>query len=118
MAGAQVRMHAERHPRLRLLDETPLVVPLVSPPGCVDASPLPRARGVHSRAMEILRVCGVEPDLRKVELPITPPGHRSTAMRSPNRTGRACMASRPMGRSSSAPTGMSRGAAGPPPPIR
>ncbi|ABW15679.1 monooxygenase FAD-binding [Parafrankia sp. EAN1pec] len=38
----------------------------------LDASPLPRARGVHSRAMEILRVCGVEPDLRKVELPITP----------------------------------------------
>ncbi|WP_322755917.1 FAD-dependent monooxygenase [Frankia sp. Cas3] len=38
----------------------------------IDASPLPRARGVHSRAMEILRVCGVEPDLRKVELPITP----------------------------------------------
>ncbi|TCC44830.1 FAD-binding monooxygenase [Kribbella pittospori] len=35
-------------------------------------SPLPRARGVHSRAMEILRVCGVEPDLRAVELPITP----------------------------------------------
>src|SRR5882672_3859420 len=34
-------------------------------------SPLPRARGVHSRAMEILRVCGVEPDLRAVELPIT-----------------------------------------------
>jgi len=38
----------------------------------IDASPLPRARGVHSRAMEILRVCGIEPDLRKVELPITP----------------------------------------------
>src|SRR5258705_6606864 len=35
-------------------------------------SPLPRARGVHSRAMEILRVCGVEPDLRAVELPVTP----------------------------------------------
>jgi putative polyketide hydroxylase len=35
-------------------------------------SPLPRARGVHARAMEILRVCGVEPDLRAVELPITP----------------------------------------------
>ncbi|WP_232794135.1 MULTISPECIES: FAD-dependent monooxygenase [Pseudofrankia] len=38
----------------------------------LEASPLPRARGVHSRAMEILRVCGVEPDLRAVELPITP----------------------------------------------
>jgi 2-polyprenyl-6-methoxyphenol hydroxylase-like FAD-dependent oxidoreductase len=36
-----------------------------------DMSSLPRARGVHSRAMEILRVCGVEPDLRAVELPIT-----------------------------------------------
>jgi len=35
-------------------------------------SPLPRARGVHARAMEIMRVCGVEPDLRVVELPITP----------------------------------------------
>ena len=35
-------------------------------------SPLPRARGVHARAIEILRVCGVEPDLRAVELPITP----------------------------------------------
>jgi 2-polyprenyl-6-methoxyphenol hydroxylase-like FAD-dependent oxidoreductase len=38
----------------------------------INPSPLPRARGVHSRAMEILRVCGVEPDLRAVELPITP----------------------------------------------
>jgi 2-polyprenyl-6-methoxyphenol hydroxylase-like FAD-dependent oxidoreductase len=38
----------------------------------LDTSSLPRARGVHSRAMEILRVCGVEPDLRAVELPITP----------------------------------------------
>jgi 2-polyprenyl-6-methoxyphenol hydroxylase-like FAD-dependent oxidoreductase len=37
-----------------------------------EVSPLPRARGVHSRAMEILRVCGVEPDLRRHELPITP----------------------------------------------
>src|SRR5882672_3378568 len=36
------------------------------------ASPLPRARGVHARAMEILRVCGVEPDLRDQELDITP----------------------------------------------
>jgi 2-polyprenyl-6-methoxyphenol hydroxylase-like FAD-dependent oxidoreductase len=35
-------------------------------------SPLPRARGVHARAMEILRVCGAEPALRAVELPITP----------------------------------------------
>jgi putative polyketide hydroxylase len=38
----------------------------------ITESPLPRARGVHARAMEILRVCGVEPDLRAVELPITP----------------------------------------------
>ena len=38
----------------------------------IAGSPLPRARGVHARAMEILRVCGVEPDLRAVELPITP----------------------------------------------
>jgi putative polyketide hydroxylase len=38
----------------------------------VTVSPHPRARGVHARAMEILRVCGVEPDLRGVELPITP----------------------------------------------
>ena len=38
----------------------------------VTGSPLPRARGVHARAMEILRVCGVESDLRAVELPITP----------------------------------------------
>lgn len=36
------------------------------------APPLPRARGVHARAMEILRVCGVEADLRRLELPITP----------------------------------------------
>lgn len=36
------------------------------------ASPLPRARGVHARAMEILRVCGVEPDLRRQELDLTP----------------------------------------------
>jgi 2-polyprenyl-6-methoxyphenol hydroxylase-like FAD-dependent oxidoreductase len=35
-------------------------------------SSLPRARGVHARAMEILRLCGVEPDLRAVELPIEP----------------------------------------------
>jgi len=35
-------------------------------------STLRRARGVHSRAMEILRVGGVEPDMRRVELSITP----------------------------------------------
>jgi putative polyketide hydroxylase len=35
-------------------------------------SPLPRARGVHARAMEILRVCGVEPDMRRLELKISP----------------------------------------------
>jgi putative polyketide hydroxylase len=33
-------------------------------------SPLPRARGVHARAMEILRVAGVEADLRAAQLPI------------------------------------------------
>jgi 2-polyprenyl-6-methoxyphenol hydroxylase-like FAD-dependent oxidoreductase len=33
-------------------------------------SPLPRARGVHARAMGILRVAGVEADLRAVQLPI------------------------------------------------
>lgn len=33
---------------------------------------LPRARGVHARAMEIMRVCGVEADLRRHELDITP----------------------------------------------
>jgi putative polyketide hydroxylase len=37
-----------------------------------EISPLPRARGVHARAMEILRGCGVESDLRAAELPITP----------------------------------------------
>jgi putative polyketide hydroxylase len=40
--------------------------------GRADSPELPRARGVHARAMEILRVCGVEPDLRAVELPVTP----------------------------------------------
>jgi 2-polyprenyl-6-methoxyphenol hydroxylase-like FAD-dependent oxidoreductase len=47
------------------------------------ASPLPRARGVHSRAMEILRVCGVEPDLRAVELPITPGAQWRTVLSGP-----------------------------------
>jgi 2-polyprenyl-6-methoxyphenol hydroxylase-like FAD-dependent oxidoreductase len=46
-------------------------------------SPLPRARGVHSRAMEILRVCGVEPDLRTVELPITPGAEWRTDLTGP-----------------------------------
>jgi putative polyketide hydroxylase len=46
-------------------------------------SPLPRARGVHSRAMEILRVCGVEPDLRAVELPITPGAEWRTDLTGP-----------------------------------
>ncbi len=46
-------------------------------------SPLPRARGVHSRAMEILRVCGIEPDLRAVELPITPGAEWRTDLTSP-----------------------------------
>jgi 2-polyprenyl-6-methoxyphenol hydroxylase-like FAD-dependent oxidoreductase len=36
------------------------------------ATVLPRARGVHARAMEILRVLGVEPSLRERELPINP----------------------------------------------
>ena len=35
-------------------------------------SPLPRARGVHARAMEIMRVIGAEPELRRHELRITP----------------------------------------------
>jgi putative polyketide hydroxylase len=35
-------------------------------------TPLPRARGIHARAMEILRHCGVEDDMRRRELPITP----------------------------------------------
>lgn len=35
-------------------------------------STLPRARGIHARAMEIARSCGVEDALRAVELPITP----------------------------------------------
>ena len=35
-------------------------------------SPLPRARGIHARAMEILRVAGVEDDLRAAALPIHP----------------------------------------------
>ncbi len=46
-------------------------------------SPLPRARGVHSRAMEILRVCGVEADLRAVELTITPGAEWRTDLASP-----------------------------------
>lgn len=47
------------------------------------ASPLPRARGVHARAMEIMRGCGVEPDLRKVELPITPGAQWQANLTSP-----------------------------------
>lgn len=43
---------------------------------CVDKhreiSPLPRARGVHARAVEILRSCGVEPAMRAAELHIVP----------------------------------------------
>ena len=43
---------------------------------CVDkhagVSLLPRARGVHARAVEILRACGVENDMRAAELCITP----------------------------------------------
>lgn len=35
-------------------------------------SPLPRARGVHARAMEILRSCHVEHEMRSHALPITP----------------------------------------------
>src|SRR5882672_7180764 len=46
-------------------------------------SPLPRARGVHSRAMEILRVCGVEPDLRAVELTINPGAEWRTDLTGP-----------------------------------
>ena len=43
---------------------------------CVDkhrgVSQLPRARGVHARAVEILRACGVEDEMRAAELDITP----------------------------------------------
>jgi len=43
---------------------------------CIDkhsgVSLLPRARGVHARAVEILRACGVEEDMRAAELCITP----------------------------------------------
>ena len=35
-------------------------------------SPLPRARGVHARAMEILRVCGADGDMRAQELAVDP----------------------------------------------
>lgn len=38
----------------------------------ITTSALPRARGVHARAMEIMRVCGLEAELRATELPITP----------------------------------------------
>ena len=38
----------------------------------VAVSHLPRARGVHARAMEILRSCGAEDEMRLRELPITP----------------------------------------------
>ena len=37
-----------------------------------EPSPLPRARGVHARAMEVLRSCGVEGALRARALPIEP----------------------------------------------
>jgi 2-polyprenyl-6-methoxyphenol hydroxylase-like FAD-dependent oxidoreductase len=47
------------------------------------ASALPRARGFHARAMEILRVCGVEPDLRRLELPIEPGAQWRTALAGP-----------------------------------
>jgi len=36
------------------------------------SSPFPRARGIHARAVEILRVAGIEADLRRVALPIEP----------------------------------------------
>jgi 2-polyprenyl-6-methoxyphenol hydroxylase-like FAD-dependent oxidoreductase len=50
------------------------------------ATVLPRARGVHARAMEILRVCGVEPSLRERELPISPGAEwRSTLTAPPER---------------------------------
>lgn len=47
------------------------------------ASRLPRARGVHARAMEIMRVCGIEADLRAVELPITPGGRWQPRLTTP-----------------------------------
>jgi putative polyketide hydroxylase len=68
----------------------------------VDGSPLPRARGVHARAMEILRVCGVEPDMRAVELPITPGAEWRAHL-----TGQPASLLR--ARSSSAPTDTSAG---------
>jgi putative polyketide hydroxylase len=37
-----------------------------------EPSPLPRARGVHARAMEVLRSCGTEGALRARALPIEP----------------------------------------------
>jgi putative polyketide hydroxylase len=37
-----------------------------------EPSPLPRARGVHARAMEVLRSCGAEGALRAQALPIEP----------------------------------------------
>jgi tetracenomycin A2 monooxygenase-dioxygenase len=46
-------------------------------------SPLPRARGVHARAMEIMRGTGVEPDLRRVELEITPGAQFQANLASP-----------------------------------
>ena len=46
-------------------------------------SSAPRARGVHARAMEIMRTCGVEPDLRAVELPITPGAQWQTNLAGP-----------------------------------
>jgi putative polyketide hydroxylase len=46
-------------------------------------SPLPRARGVHARAMEILRVCGVEADMRRLELPIDPGAEWRSSLTAP-----------------------------------
>ncbi len=49
-------------------------------------SALPRARGVHARAMEILRVLGIETDMRRLELPIDSGGEwRRTLTTSPVR---------------------------------
>src|SRR5690349_12594501 len=47
------------------------------------ATVMPRARGVHARAMEILRVLGVEPSLRERELPINPGAEWRTTLADP-----------------------------------
>lgn len=54
---------------------------------CVDKHPgvsaLPRARGIHARAAEILRQCGVEADMRAAQLEITPRMELRSTLRTP-----------------------------------